>query len=219
MMKRTLDWREVLIINFFKKNGLIILLVGLIFGVGVAFGYDKLNSATYESSGQLVQNDNNSGIVSSYKQFLASNLFSTNLKKKINQSTWKDYDKKNTYSLALTYDYNSPFFVIKATSSNAKYSQYLTNTAQNVFIGSVGNYLAGSNISIVSHGSKATKVISMTRLVSVGVLVFLIVCILMSAILLRHTVRSGVIKNENEISDIFGLKNLGLVGLNMTKKE
>lgn len=81
-MKRALDWREVLVINFFKKNWLIILLVSLIFGVGVSFGYDKLNQTTYESSGQLVQNDNNSGIVSSYKQFIASSLFKANMKKK-----------------------------------------------------------------------------------------------------------------------------------------
>jgi len=59
----------------------------------------------------------------------------------------------------------------------------------------------------------------MTHLISVGLLVFLVTCILVSLILLRRTVYSGVIKTEDELSDIFGLKNLGLVGLNTVTKE
>ncbi|WP_345753139.1 hypothetical protein [Lactiplantibacillus pentosus] len=218
MMKRALDWREVLVINFFKKNWLIILLVSLIFGVGVSFGYDKLNQTTYESSGQLVQNDNNSGIVSSYKQFIASSLFKANMKKKINQSSWKDYSKKDAYTISLSYGYNSPFFEISAVSPDARYSRYLTNVAQNVFIGSVGNYLAGSNISIVSHSSKAEKVVSVTHLVSVGILTFLVVFVVLSLFMLRYTMHGGVIKDKDEISNIFGLKNLGVVGLNVRTK-
>lgn len=85
------------------------MLVGLIFGIASALYVVKTEPVQYESTAQLVQNDNNYDLISSYQQFIKSNKFMRLLDDKIAGSKWKGKNIKYTLNVSQNGS-NSPFF-------------------------------------------------------------------------------------------------------------
>ncbi|WHQ53569.1 hypothetical protein M1857_10935 [Lactiplantibacillus plantarum] len=115
-MTDSLSWKRQIFVSVVKRYIVVITLLSILFGGLVSFGYYKVSGTKYNAESQLVQNDNNYNLIGSYNQFLSSSRFKSNLKSKINTSTWKNYSKKDNYDIALETGTNSPFFDIKVTS-------------------------------------------------------------------------------------------------------
>lgn len=209
-MDYSLNWKEKMILNVLKKYLAAILFFSVLLAVLGVLGYAKVEHSTYSASGQLVQNDNNYGLVSSYSQFVNSSKFKRELEKKINNSSkWKSYENRNKYTLSFSADNDSPFFTIEIMSGNPNYSRFLLDSSVQVFTNNIGKYLSGTNISVISRSSKATVTDQKKSLVKIGILVWLVTFVLLSVITIVNKLLIGKMKDEEFVAEYLQIKHLG----------
>ncbi|MGA3421727.1 hypothetical protein [Lactiplantibacillus plantarum] len=216
-MTDSLSWKRQIFVSVIKRYIVVITLLSILFGGLVSFGYYKVSGTKYNAESQLVQNDNNYNLIGSYNQFLSSSRFKSNLKSKINTSTWKNYSKKDNYDIALETGTNSPFFDIKVTSSNSGYSVFLANTATKIIIQNMGQYLTGANIGLVSQAKHATINNILNRLIKFGGLGFIVAFVLFFCVAIICRLFVGTISDTTFTQESFRIKNLGT--LDISKKN
>lgn len=216
-MEQSIDLKEKIILQFFKKFGAVLILVSILVGLASSVAYLELKTPVYQSSGQLVQNDNNNNLLNSYKQFISSSKFETLMKKKIQASSWQKYKENSNYTTELSFDSNSPFFTLKVSSSNAKYSIFLANTAMEVLMSNIGRYLSGANISIVSVAKESGRAVSKSHVGMIGMIVAMLVFILLSLFMFAKEMLVGKIKNSYFIEEYYGIKNMGTISISKNK--
>lgn len=213
-MNLPIEVNQKLVIRFLKKYLFLILLFGLLCGVGSAFVTFELQTTKYESTGTLVQNDNNYSLVQSYKQFSESSRFKKIIDNQIDKSSWKHKDYKYDYKINfVSSGTTSPFFQLTAVSENPKYAKYLATTVSQLFITDIGKYLSVSNVSIVSTATRPTlseSNMSSTKVASSG---FIIGVLLAGIVSFIGLIRSGKITDTSYVEDIYGLKLLGTLGV------
>lgn len=217
-MKSFLEWKQDIVIRILKKSILKLLLISLMFTTIVIFLSVVLKAPTYKASGQMVQNDNNYGLVSSYEQFVSSTGFKTSIDNRIEKSNWKNYSKKSEYDIQLSSEVNSPFFTVSAISDNGNYSKFLANAALKVLISNMGKYLAGVNISVVSNVNNYKKNSIKKFLISVGMITFVVAFVVAALISILFGLFFGTVKNEVFLSEILGLHKLGLLTIEVEEK-
>lgn len=216
-MENSLSWKESIVVNVLKKYLFSLVLVSLIIGGLSVFASSFLKSTQYVATGQLVQNDNNYNLISSYSQFVNSSKFTNEMEKQINKSEWKNKKYANKYVVSVSNSSNSPFFSISVTSSSPEYAKFVTNLALKTLVGNVGKYLSGANITIVSHAKTVSQVSVKSSIAKIAVVGFVVTFILMFIIVLIIKTSVGKVKQEKMVEEIFGVKSLGT--LNVTSIE
>lgn len=199
--------------RIFKKYLVIILVFTALLGVLSVYGGIKLNGESYVSSGELVQNDNNYNLISSYKEFVKSRRFSNLIDKKVAKSTWNQTSHKRKYSIAIdTSDSSSsPFFNLKVSSENKYFSKYVANLAMKILIMNMGKYLSGANISIVSEAAVGKVNISQKTMIDNAWHGAVVGFILSSLIFISSELFVGKIKDRGYMHDAFSITKLGTI--------
>jgi len=218
-MKLAIELNGKIILRFFKKYLVMILLVGVIVGLCSAIISLRSQGVEYSSSGNLVQNDNNYNIISSYQQFVESSRFTKIVNEKVENSEWKNKSYKNDYKVSLTPDSStSPFFNMTVVSSNAEFSKYLTNEAMHLFVANVGKYLSSANTAIMSNANTA-KAVDFKSSLGKTVFVWFVIGALLAAIFaLLHLIWIGKVKDDRYIDDIYDLNHLATINLHDENK-
>lgn len=203
----TIDISKKMVIRMIKKYCIILILLGLLVGGLSTLLTIKVSTGVYESSGELVQNDNNTNIISSYEQFINSVKFKRLLKEKVMDSSWKN--KSQNYQILISTQASSPFFSLHAKSSNQQFSTFLANASMKILITNIGKYLSGTNISIVTSAKAEKNNEQYTKSIKNGIYAF-IASIIIGFIWVYYSERKiGKIKDDDFISDVFSLKKLG----------
>jgi len=218
-MKLAIELNGKIILRFFKKYLVMILLVGVIVGLCSAIISLRSQGVEYSSSGNLVQNDNNYNIISSYQQFVESSRFTKIVNEKVENSEWKNKSYKNDYKVSLTPDSStSPFFNMTVVSSNAEFSKYLTNEAMHLFVANVGKYLSSANTAIMSNANTA-KAVDFKSSLGKTVFVWFVIGALLAAIFaLLHLIWIGKVKDDRYIDDVYDLNHLATINLHDENK-
>jgi len=218
-MKLAIELNGKIILRFFKKYLVMILLVGVIVGLCSAIISLRSQGVEYSSSGNLVQNDNNYNIISSYQQFVESSRFTKIVNEKVENSEWKNKSYKNDYKVSLTPDSStSPFFNMTVVSSNAEFSKYLTNEAMHLFVANVGKYLSSANTAIMSNANTA-KAVDFKSSLGKTVFVWFVIGVLLAAIFaLLHLIWIGKVKDDRYIDDVYDLNHLATINLHDENK-
>lgn len=193
--------------RFLKKYFVLILLASVLCGMGGVFVSLKLTTTSYSASGNLVQNDSNYNMMSSYEQYLESKSFQTIVAKKLDSSKLKSGGKYNI--TLVSGGTTSPFFSIKVTSSSPTYSEYVTTVAVSTFVSHIGQVLSGSNVSVVSDSSTAHVNRDNKRLLKIGILTSMGVFIVLTFILVLRMFFTGKIPDDEFIEDVYQIKHLG----------
>jgi len=218
-MKLAIELNGKIILRFFKKYLVMILLVGVIVGLCSAIISLRSQGVEYSSSGNLVQNDNNYNIISSYQQFVESSRFTKIVNEKVENSEWKNKSYKNDYKVSLTPDSStSPFFNMTVVSSNAEFSKYLTNEAMHLFVANVGKYLSSANTAIMSNANTAKAVDFKSSLGKTTFIWFVIGALLAAIFALLHLIWIGKVKDDRYIDDIYDLNHLATINLHDENK-
>ncbi|AYJ41419.1 hypothetical protein [Lactiplantibacillus pentosus] len=208
-MNNIVGWNAKIGYRFLKKYTLIIVLVGLVLGVASALYVVKTKPVQYESTSQLVQNDNNYDLISSYQQFIKSNKFTNLLEEKIADSKWKS--AKNTYSLTVSQNgSNSPFFSIAVKSTDGAFSNFVATQSVQLFVGNVSKYLSSANVSVLSVPSSYHEDDFKTRTIKTGFLGFIVGAFLAAVVSFLSMTVFGKIPDEKYINDMYNLKLLGV---------
>jgi len=175
-MIRSIDWREVSFLKILKRYFIPVFIVSVIFGLVGMFGYTKLKVTEYSSSSELVQNDNNYNLITSYKQFVESDKYRSMINAQIDQSSWKNYTHKNDYTAEIDNKTSSPFFSINISSENSNYAKFVSATAAQIFANNIGKFLSGgTNISLVQRAKTATVVSKKNDMIIAGMGIFILV--------------------------------------------
>ncbi|KRO13775.1 polysaccharide biosynthesis protein [Lactiplantibacillus xiangfangensis] len=202
-------WKQIILFKLLKRNFFKSLLTGLVFAViGIGLGI-FVKPATYESSGQMVQNDNNYGLINSYGQYLTSAEYKSKLQAEIDQSSWKNYSKKDDYSVSISTGTSSPFFSINIISPNPSYSIFLANHAMSLFISNIGKYLSGANVSLVNNAKKSTRVSIKRSLMAIAMTVFVVVFFLVLIISSFRQLMLGKVKSDDYLRSVVGINKIG----------
>jgi len=210
-MNQLLNWKGNMLVQIFKNYVLRIILAALVVtGLGI-LGASYLKQQTYISSGQLVQNDSNYSMISSYNQLITSTVFKSEMKKKINQSRWKN--SVDEYKISLDSSANSPFFSVNTISRNPSYAQFVSEQSMNILVEDAPKYLSGANLSIVFADRSAKSVSRKSFLATLGIFVFIISFILLYAYVILTVVFGGRIKDSSYLEDVVGIKQLGEMDL------
>jgi len=218
-MKLAIELNGKIILRFLKRYLVMILLVGVIVGLCSAIISLRSQGVEYSSSGNLVQNDNNYNIISSYQQFVESSRFTKIVNEKVENSEWKNKSYKNDYKVSLTPDSStSPFFNMTVVSSNAEFSKYLTNEAMHLFVANVGKYLSSANTAIMSNANTAKAVDFKSSLGKTTFIWFVIGALLAAIFALLHLIWIGKVKDDRYIDDIYDLNHLATINLHDENK-
>jgi len=206
------------IFKLIKKHFWGIIIVGVVCAAAVGFFEFKTQKSGYQSSGELVQNDNNYALISSYQQFVKSKRFLNLLDKQIEKSHWRNQNEQTPYSIEVNSNNssdssNTPFFTIVVLSKNQQYSRYVADASMKVLITNIGKYLSGANISIVSKAAKAQKVDSITSVKKKSVYGFIVGIVLAIIAIVVNYYCIGKISDEKFIENVFNIDNFGTIGL------
>jgi len=209
-----------LVVYMIKKFVFRTILISILIGVGTAYIGVLTNENTYSSSGELVQNDNNYSLIASYQQFVSSKRFNNLLNNEVQKSRWKDYSHNKNYSVEIesSGSASTPFFTLSATSSNAKYAEFLTEKSITIFVSSIGKYLSGANITVVSDASQASKKSLKPRILKWFMYGFIVTLIVSSSICIIGFLFIGKVKEDTFIENVFNEKNLGTIEISEVKK-
>ncbi|VDG32735.1 hypothetical protein [Lactobacillus plantarum JDM1] [Lactiplantibacillus mudanjiangensis] len=214
-MKSKIVINENLLIRILKKYLLTALLIGvLVSGIGV-YASMRLQAKSYTSSGEMVQNDNNYNLISSYQQFVTSKKFLKIMDGEIAKSHWKNKTTKKDYDLTITKaasnSSSSPFFTLNVSSDDAEYSTYLAEIGMKMLVANIGEYLSGANISILSNASVGKLNTSHKKTFMLAVIEFVIAFLIASLWMIYKELYLGKVKDEEFIADVFHLNNLGVI--------
>lgn len=208
-MNSIVGWNAKIGYRFFKKYTLIVVLVGLIFGIASALYVVKTEPVQYESTAQLVQNDNNYDLISSYQQFIKSNKFMRLLDDKIAGSKWKGKNIKYTLNVSQNGS-NSPFFSVNVKSTNGSFSNFVATQSVQLFVGNVSKYLSSANVSVLSIPSSSHEDNFKSRTAKSGVLGFIFGAFLAVVLSFLNMTIWGKVPDEKYINDMYDLKFLGV---------
>lgn len=209
-MKVMYEFNIHILTRFLRRYLLWIVLFSILCGMGTALVKLRTMTVQYSSTGSLVQNGNNSNIVSAYQQFVESRHFKEIMNSKIDKGAWKNSKYKDKYDITLTSNgTNSPFFTMKATSKNREYSEYLATTSMNLFIVNIGKYLSGANVSIIAGASKAYVINFRSSLIKSGVIGGGIVAVILTLCCLYAMLCVGKIGDDKYINDMYQIKMIG----------
>ncbi|WP_318766706.1 YveK family protein [Lactiplantibacillus carotarum] len=214
-MKFTIEMNARLVLRIVKKYLFIVILISLIVSGAYAFLSLKMATKTYSSVSELVQNDNNSGIISPYQQFIQSDNYKRALNEKINSAKNGAQLKNSAYKIEIVNNAanqsNTPFFSISATSKDASDAQQLNGIATNVFVNNISKYLSGSNISIVTKPSKGQLNSSKKQTTKMTTVIFLAVFVILVLLSFILETTHGKIKDSLFIRDVYQFENFGVV--------
>ncbi|MCG0634685.1 hypothetical protein ACSKF1_04870 [Lactiplantibacillus plantarum] len=202
------------VFKLLKRHLFLVALVGFLFAGILATLEIKMQNQNYKSSGELVQNDNNYALISSYQQFVESKSFLNLLDRRIDKGQWKKQNTKGSYSVELVNNNsgnntNTPFFTINVLSKNKRYSKYVAHEAMMLLINNIGKYISGANISIVSNASNARRVNIFSAIKKKVVLAFLSGAGLTFIFIVVHYYCVGKIVDNKFVENVFGINNLG----------
>lgn len=209
----TLHLNQQMVKRLLQKYAVIAVTISLIVGAAGGYFLYRSQGVSYSATGEMVQNDNNYGMISTYKQFIDSAKFKKILNSKIKSGQWKSYRDAKNYQLSITTEDSSPFFVVHATTSNNAYTKYLTMLAMQTFITSIGRYLARTNISIVSNSPTPIQNNMYGKYVKKGVLIFLLSLIIILMFDYRREYFNGKVNDEDFLNDVFQISKLGNVDM------
>lgn len=106
---------------------------------------------------------------------------------------------------------NSQVFAINVKAKNAKEAAVVANTVADAFKSKIGDFMKINNVSIIDSAKASNvpvapnkKLFTLAGLVLLGGLTFLVV--------LAKELSDTTVKNPDEVSQLFGLTNLGAVG-------
>lgn len=106
---------------------------------------------------------------------------------------------------------NSQVFSINVKAKNAKEAAVVANTVADAFKSKIGDFMKINNVSIIDSAKTSNvpvapnkKLFTLAGLVLLGGLTFLVV--------LAKELSDTTVKNPDEVSQLFGLTNLGTVG-------
>ena len=106
---------------------------------------------------------------------------------------------------------NSQVFSINVKAKNAKEAAVVANTVADSFKNKIGDFMKINNVSIIDSAKASNvpvapnkKLFALAGLVLLGGLTFLVV--------LGKELSDTTVKNPDEVSQLFGLTNLGAVG-------
>lgn len=218
-MIRSIDWREVSFLKILKRYFIPVFIVSVIFGLVGMFGYTKLKVTEYSSSSELVQNDNNYNLITSYKQFVESDKYRSMINAQIDQSSWKNYTHKNDYTAEIDNKTSSPFFSINISSENSNYAKFVSATAAQIFVNNIGKFLSGgTNISLVQRAKTATVVSKKNDMIIAGMGIFILVFIISFLIIVLYSWYIGNVQSEDYLEKIIGLNKIAATNLSREKE-
>ncbi|PRO81218.1 hypothetical protein C6Y09_06850 [Lactiplantibacillus pentosus] len=217
-MIRSIDWREVSFLKILKRYFIPVFIVSVIFGLVGMFGYTKLKVTEYSSSSELVQNDNNYNLITSYKQFVESDKYRSMINAQIDQSSWKNYTHKNDYTAEIDNKTSSPFFSINISSENSNYAKFVSATAAQIFVNNIGKFLSGANISLVQRAKTATVVSKKNDMIIAGMGIFILVFIISFLIIVLYSWYIGNVQSEDYLEKIIGLNKIAATNLSREKE-
>lgn len=218
----SIDINKKMIVRLLKKYLVWTVLIGVLaggIGAYLRLGFGGV-STTYKSSGELVQNDNNYSLITSYQQFVKSKRFTQMIDKQVSKGNWKEKTDNTAYTVNIDTDStsNSPFFTINVVSNNKQYSSYLTNIAMKLLMANIGKYLSGTNISIVSNASVGTANTSITEILKNVWHGIVLGAAVSSLWFILRELFIGRIKDEGYLCDVCGINNLGTIEALASKK-
>lgn len=209
-MSSVVELNGGIIKRFCKKYLLIVVIFGILCGLVTSLAMFKLKGTEYQSTGTLIQNDNNYNLVQSYQQFIKSNKFTRLVDEQIDQSQWKNKSYKDDYSVALTAGgTTSPFFSVTVTTKDAAYAKFLTTTSMHLFIANIGKYLSGANVSIFANATNAHAASVKTKLVKAGLIAMIVGMLLATLIAVHRLIWVGKVPDASYLNDVYELKMLG----------
>ncbi|MCG0749328.1 hypothetical protein IMAU60057_03040 [Lactiplantibacillus plantarum] len=120
------------------------------------------------------------------------------------QKKWKN----TNYSIQVESGDNSVFFTIVATSSDAKFSQFLANETLNIFIKNAGKYISGVNVSVLSKASTVNRP-DRVNYVKVAGLIFLVSFLLLSVGSIWRFIHIGRVEDIKFVEKAYQIPYLG----------
>ncbi|WP_047999267.1 hypothetical protein [Lactiplantibacillus herbarum] len=204
-----------LFVRIIKKNIWIVLAISILAGAACAYISSIGSKNQYSVSSEMVQNDNNYSLVSSYSEFVQSRRFKQILTEQVNKSKWKNESKKIEYTVDVVSNgsesSNTPFFNLVVTSDNVAYAKFLAQQGETQLIANIGKYLSGANISLVSKSNKVTVKKPFSGIVKRFEYGFIIAFIIIFIFKMLADLTFGNIKDEEFVSDVFGKTNFGTI--------
>ncbi|WP_338210108.1 hypothetical protein [Lactiplantibacillus paraxiangfangensis] len=209
-----------LLVHLAKKYILRVILLSVLIGIGMSYVSVTLKDNTYSSSGELVQSDSNYGLISSYQQFVLSKRFKNSLNNEVKKSTWKNYSHNTDYSVQITSGNNgsTPFFTLNAISEDKQFSKFLTNKSIEILVSSIGKYLSGSNITVVSNATDAKQQSVKSRVIKWFIYGFVGSFILSTIICVFRFLFVGKTTEDDFISIVLNAKKLGTIKISEATK-
>lgn len=212
-MKTIVNWDIPLLKQMLKKYLLVVVFMSCIVTLLGVLAVSRLEKPTYSSNVQLSQNDNNVAQLPSYSQFMQTDDFQQTLRAKITKSKWKN-DK---YSIALDYANDSVFFTISAQSSDPAFSQFVANQAMLIFTKSMGNYLSGVNISVVSK-PKLNNIPNKQNFLKAAIVFFVLSIVVFSICAFLFELFAGRVNDKDYMLRTYNLTSLGELDIEKTTR-
>jgi len=210
-----------------KRSFVIVVLISMLVAGASAYAAMLLNKPVYTYSGELVQNDNNTALLSSYQQFVESKGFTEMINTEVKNSKWKNISRRDAYTVTIktneasnsTGNAVSPFFQLNVSSTNEAYAAYIVKIAMNQLMGKMGKYFTNSNISIVSDTLKEKQSDFKSTILRYGIYGFFVSFILIEVCLILKRLFIGKVKDSDFIEDVFGYSNFGSINISQVEKR